>query len=77
MCSNSSFRLGDPHSALPPMNALTSIEFDPATRAGYLEDINLFMAWLKGSFPYEGGTLPDDSAGFQPVGSSVSTFHHE
>jgi hypothetical protein len=72
MSFNSSSRMDGPRSALPPMSAPTSVEFDPETRAGYLDDINLFMAWMEGSFLYESGTLPDDSTQIQPDVGPVS-----
>jgi hypothetical protein len=69
--------MDDPHRALPPMSAPTSGEFDPETRAGYLDDINLFMAWMEGSFLYESGTLADDSTSIQSKDGPASTFLHE
>ncbi|KAN0135078.1 hypothetical protein V8E53_006969 [Lactarius tabidus] len=61
MSFNSSFRMDDPRPTAAPMSAPTSVEFDPETRAGYLDDINLFMAWMERSFLYESGTLPGDT----------------
>ena len=74
MTFNSTFRVDDPRHTTPPMSALTSVEFDPATRAGYINDINFLMAYMEESFPDESGTLPKESTPIQPEAGPVSTF---
>ena len=74
MCFNYSFRVDDTRRAAPPMSAPT--EIDPATQAGYMNDINFLMAYMEGSLPYESGTLPNDSTPIQPGAGPVSTFLH-
>ena len=76
MSFNYSFRVDDTRRAAPPMSAPTSVEIDPATQAGYMNDINFLMAYMEGSLPYESGTLPNDSTPIQPEAGPVSTFLH-
>ena len=74
MSFNSPFLVDDPRRTTPPMSAPTSVEFDPATQASYMNDINFLMAYMEESFPYESGTLPKESTPIQPEAGPVSTF---
>ena len=74
MSFTSPFRVDDLRRTTPPTSAPPSVEFDPETRAGYMNDINFLMAYMEGSFPYKSGTLPKESTPIQPEAGPVSTF---
>ncbi|KAI9441827.1 hypothetical protein H4582DRAFT_1935301 [Lactarius indigo] len=59
-----------------PLGAPASVEDGSITQSGHLDGVDSIFDCPEGRFFYDSGTLPHNTAGFEPEGGSASTFPH-